>query len=58
MDYSNHITSLRTNKRLSYAERFFIEKSLPANMNKLAIAIVLGRSRTTIYTEIRRGSVI
>lgn len=58
MDYINHITSLRTNKHLSYAERFFIEKSLQANMTKSAIATVLGRSRTTIYTEIRRGSVI
>ena len=44
MDYINHITSLRTNKHLSYAERFFIEKSLQANMTKSAIATVLGRS--------------
>jgi IS30 family transposase len=51
MDYINHITSLRTNKHLSYAERFFIEKSLQANMTKSAIATVLGRSRTTIYTK-------
>ena len=58
MDYINHITSLRTNKHLSYAERFFIEKSLQANMIKSTIVTVLGRYRTTIYSEIHRGFVI
>ena len=58
MDYINHNTSLRTNKHLSYEERFYIEKQLQANVSKSAIAKALGRSRTTIYTEIRRGTVV
>ena len=58
MDYTNHNTSLRTNKHLSYEERFYIEKQLQANVSKSAIAKALGRSRTTIYTEIRRGTVV
>ena len=58
MDYTNHNTSLRTNKHLSYEERFYIEKQLQANISKSAIAKALGCSRTTIYTEIRRGTVV
>ena len=58
MDYINHNTSLRTNKHLSYEERFYIEKQLQANVSKSAIAKALGRSRTTIYTEIRRGTTV
>ena len=58
MDYINHNTSLRTNKHLPYEERFYIEKQLQANISKSAIAKALGRSRTTIYTEIRRGTVV
>ena len=58
MDYINHNTSLRTNKHLSYEERFYIEKQLQANVSKSAIAKALGRSRTTICTEIRRGTVV
>ena len=46
MDYTNHNTSLRTNKHLSYEERFYIEKQLQANVSKSAIAKALGRSRT------------
>ena len=57
MDSINHNTSLRTNKHLSYEERFFIEKQLQAGVSKTAIANVLGRSRTTIQSEIQRGSV-
>ena len=58
MDYTNHNTSLRTNKHLSYEERFYIEKQLQANVSKSAIAKALGRSRTTIHTEIKRGTVV
>ena len=47
MDSINHNTSLRTNKHLSYEERFFIEKQLQAGVSKTAIANALGRSRTT-----------
>ena len=57
MDSINHNTSLRTNKHLSYEERFFIEKQLQAGVSKTAIANALGRSRTTIQSEIQRGSV-
>ena len=32
MDYTNHNTSLRTNKHLSYEERFYIEKQLLATL--------------------------
>ncbi|WP_368393676.1 helix-turn-helix domain-containing protein, partial [Veillonella ratti] len=44
MDSTNHNTSLRTNKHLSYEERFFIEKQLQAGVSKTAIANALGRS--------------
>ena len=57
MDSINHNTSLRTNKHLSYEERFFIEKQLQVGVSKTAIANALGRSRTTIQSEIQRGSV-
>ena len=57
MDSINHNTSLRTNKHLSYAERFHIEKQLQAGASKLSIAKALGRSRTTIHAEIQRGTV-
>ena len=57
MDSINHNTSLRTNKHLSYEEHFFIEKQLQVGVSKTAIANVLGRSRTTIQSEIQRGSV-
>ena len=43
MDYANHNTSLRTNKHLSYEERFYIEKQLQANVSKSAIATALGK---------------
>ena len=57
MDSVNHNTSLRTNKHLSYEEHFFIEKQLQVGVSKTAIANALGRSRTTIQSEIQRGSV-
>lgn len=57
MDYNNHNTTLRTNKYLNLAERFYIQKRLLAKDSISAIAHDLGRSRTTIYNEIRRGTV-
>ncbi|WP_196589959.1 helix-turn-helix domain-containing protein [Pectinatus cerevisiiphilus] len=58
MDYNNHNTTLRTNKHLNLEERFYIEKRLLAGDSITSIASDLGRSRTTIYNEIKRGSVI
>jgi IS30 family transposase len=58
MDYINHNRSLRTNKHISYEERFYIEKQLQANILKSAIVKALGRFRKTIYTEVRRGTVV
>ena len=58
MYYINHNTTLRTNKHLNLEERFYVEKRIAAGDSVTAIATVLGRSRTTIYTELKRGSVI
>ena len=58
MDYINHNTTLRTNKHLNLVERFYIEKRIAAGDSVTDIATVLGRSRTTIYTELKRGSVV
>lgn len=56
MDHYNHNTEVRTNKHLNSQERFYLEKRLQAGDSISAIAKALGRSRTTIYTEIRRGT--
>ena len=58
MDYINHNTTLRTNKHLNLEERFYVEKRIAAGDSVTAIATVLGCSRTTIYTELKRGSVV
>ena len=58
MEYINHNTSLHTSKHLSYEEHFYIEKQLHANISKSAIIKALDRSRTTIYTKIKRGTVV
>ena len=58
MDYINHNTTLRTNKHLNLEERFYVKKRIAAGDSVTAIATVLGRSRTTIYTELKRGSVV
>ena len=52
MDYNNHNTTLHTNKHLNFEERFYLGDSIAA------ISRALGRSRTTIYTELKRGTVI
>ena len=56
MDHNNHNTTLRTNKHLNKEERFYMEKRLAEGDSKTAIARALGRSRTTIYAEIERGT--
>ena len=58
MDYTNHNTTLRTKKHLKLEERFYVEKKIAAGDSVTAIATVLGRSRTTIYTELKRDSVV
>ena len=58
MDYNNHNTTLRTNKHLNFEERFYLEKRILLGDSITAISRALGRSRTTIYTELKRGTVI
>ena len=58
MDYNNHNTTLRTNKHLNFEERFYLEKKIFLGDSIPAISCALGRSRTTIYTELKRGTVI
>ena len=55
MDYNNHNTTLRTNKHLNFEERFYLEKRIVLGDSITAISSTLGRSRTTIYTELKRG---
>ena len=47
MDYNNHNTTLRTNKRLNFEERFYLEKRIVLGDSIAAISRALGRSRTT-----------
>ena len=56
MDYTNHNMTLRTNKHLNFEERFYVEKRIAAGDSITSIATVLGRSRTTIYLELKRAS--
>jgi len=58
MDYNNHNTTLHTNKHLNFEERFYLEKRIVLGDSIAAISRALGRSRTTIYTELKRGTVI
>ena len=58
MDYNNHNTTLRTNKHLNFEERFYLEKRIVLGDSITAISSELGRSRTIIYTELKRGNVI
>lgn len=58
MNYNNHNTTLRTNKHLNFEERFYSEKRIILGDSIAAISRALGRSRITIYTELKRGTVI
>ena len=58
MDYNNHNTTLRTNKHLNLEERFYLEKRIVLGDSITAISRALGRSRTTIYTKLKRDTVI
>lgn len=44
-------------KYLTYEERFYIEKSLKNGINPVEIAETLGKHFTTIYKEIKKGTV-
>lgn len=57
-DYINHNTKLHTNKHFNLEERFYVEKRSAAGDSVTTIATVLGRSRTTIYTELKYASVV
>lgn len=57
MDYHHHITKKRTDKHLNIEERFYIQQQLAAGDTIAHIARTLGRSRTTIYTELKRGTI-
>ncbi|WP_040780747.1 helix-turn-helix domain-containing protein [Megasphaera lornae] len=57
MDNTNHNTETRTNKHLSLKARFYIESRLRLGVSISSIAADLQRSRTTIYYEIKRGTV-
>ena len=58
MDYNNHNTTLRTNKHSNFKERFYLEKRIVLGDSISAISRTLDRSRTTIYTELKRDTVI
>lgn len=45
-------------KYLTYEERFYIEKSLRSGFSPIEISEVLGKHFTTIYKEIKKGTVI
>ena len=58
MDYNNHNTTLRTNKHLNFEERFYLEKRIVLRDSIATISGSLSRSRTTIYTKLKRDTVI
>lgn len=55
MEYLNNSTEKRTNKHLNMEERIFIKLALSLGIKISHIAKNLGRSRTTIHSEIKRG---
>lgn len=57
MDNLNSITTIKNYTHLSFEERFYIETRLNQGDSITAIAKALNRSRTTIYSEIKRGTV-
>lgn len=57
MNYHYHNTDKRTNKHLNQQKRYYIQCRLRENDSIASIAATLGRSRTTIYNELKRGTV-
>ena len=45
-------------KHLNFEERFYLEKRIVLRDSIAAISRALGQSRTTIYTELKCGTVI
>jgi IS30 family transposase len=58
MTYINYTTNKKTFKHLNYEQRKLIERWLEEKYTKVKIAELLGVSRSTIYEEINRGTVI
>ena len=58
MTQANYTTNKRTFKHLNYEKRKIIEKLLEDNVPKTKIAELLNISRSTLYNEIERGTVV
>ena len=58
MEQDNNTTKWKKYKHLNEVERYKIEAYLEAKKSITEIAKLLGRDRSTIYREIKRGSVI
>ncbi len=58
MERKNCSTKGQKYKHLSESERYKIEGLLEAKKDIKEIAVILGRARSTIYREIRRGRVV
>lgn len=54
----NGVVKKKTWKHISERDRYLIEWSLKSGKSVCEIANLLGRSRSTIYSEIKRGTVI
>lgn len=58
MTYNNNTTKKRTFKHLNFEQRKLIEQLLSDKMPKTKIAKLLHISRSTLYLEIERGTVV
>lgn len=58
MTYNKYTTTKRKFKHLTYKERKLIERWLNEKMPKTQIAKLLGIHRSSLYNEIKRGSVV
>ena len=58
MTQDNYTTKKKTFKHLNYEKRKTIEELLSDNVSKTKIANLLHISRSTLYEEIKRGTVI
>lgn len=57
MTYNNCTTQVRKFKHINYEQRKILERLLAEGRNKVEIAKILGISRSTLYEEIKRGTV-
>lgn len=58
MEQNNNTTNIKKYKHINEIERYKIEGYLEAKRSVAEIAKLLGRDRSTIYRELKRGSVI